>query len=215
MFGFVDRVTQRVQQAVSSVRRSATEIFGKGPAKKGFFDVQQSGFGDVIDTLDTIENAMDSGRVVRGYTEGAAEATVDRIRELVDPISRTGRLKNSFDYRQGDDESEVYSDVEYAESIDDGMDELVPPPVDALLEWMKNKPELSGYTGKRARRVAFAIQNSIRQRIYNTTGRSDLMDLPPTGERRYNYIDIAADEARYQMGIASENVAEILGGKRR
>ena len=140
-----------------------------------------------IAKIEGIYNVVSHGTSSRIILEELADAATNEMKRQVAPISRTGRLRDSFESHMATAaRSEVRSSVEYAESIAEGLG--VPSP-DRLVEWMKEKPEFQNLSGKKRKRVAFAIYYSIKKKHnQNKTGRSDVTALPPVGERRYDYI---------------------------
>lgn len=115
---------------------------------------------------------------------------VEIMKELLDRLRRSGDLDSSWKYRILTDSVEIYSEDWAAASIQSGFNQ--PPPKDEFLEWMNYKPEFSGMDTDEKSRAAFAIRRSMLANNPPGTG-STLRALPPTGERRYQYLREAGD----------------------
>ena len=111
------------------------------------------------------------------------------VQDSLEPISRSGRLRDSFSYEiNGLNTVIIGSNAPQAGSIASGI--VTTPSIQSLMEWMLTKPEFSGMDKKRMRSVAGGIQQSIMNK--NAPGKnSTLRRLNPTGQRAYNYFEVA------------------------
>ena len=204
----VGRVKQVFQQATTAAKTKFGSTITVTPGgKQGMASARvDPSTADAVAKLDAISTVMGSGRLPRTILESLADTARDTMKDKIDPISRTGRLRDSITSRVTTNfRSEVRSSAEYAQQIAEG-EQGVPPP-SALEKWMERKPEFASMDSKQRRRVSFAIFFSIKKdKNQNKTGRSDITNLPPTGERRYDFIKATLDE----MGPEIDSIGAVI-----
>lgn len=190
---FMARARARVSAIFRTAETAARTKFGSTLATRGSSrgamtaTVDKSTAG-AVGKLEGIARVMGSGMLPRVILSSLADTAAEHMKDRLDPVSRTGRLRDSINVNSPNDfRSEVRSSAEYANAINEGTTGVPPP--DKLEKWMERKPEFSQMSAKKRRRVSFAIHYSIKKNFnLNKTGRSDITNLPPTGERRYDYI---------------------------
>lgn len=188
--GLFNRIASKVRQTISSLEKSFRR--SSPPASsQNTFSASSSDIDKAASRLEALSRAMRPDEIPREINRELAREAKENIREALEPISRTGNAKRSIQERENPDGSfSVITDgsAPYLESIEDGDIDSGIPPVQNLLKWMKKKQEFASLSDNQRRRVAYAIQTSFRQkRNINKTGRSDVVNLPPRGERRYEF----------------------------
>ncbi|NJK77898.1 MAG: hypothetical protein HC944_02855 [Nanoarchaeota archaeon] len=138
-----------------------------------------------------------------------ADEGILELQRAVEPINRTGTLKGSFyKERVAPGIYVVKSHEVRAYSIKNGLNANVP--AQSLVEWMKTKQEFSDMDDKQKLRVAFAIKKSAATRKgRNSTGKSDVVRLSPTGDRAYDFAEVAFGNLQIR---ARETGVEITRG---
>jgi len=132
-------------------------------------------------------------RVARLGLRRLSERIVRAIRVALRPITRSGRLANSFGCDLRENWSDIYTTEPYGVSIlpDGKLDEGIPS-IEDLKAWARRKPELRDLDEKDFERTMYAIQRAIKtKRGLGKTGRSTLVALPPKGKRAYEYREVA------------------------
>jgi hypothetical protein len=151
-----------------------------------------------------VSKTFEDYRIFEGVADRVGEKAVELIKETLEPISRSGDTKDSFEYTYDpiSKELKIFSNAKSAYFLYEGFN--TPPNTDILMDWMKYKPEFDGLSEKESRRVAFAIRQHMKK------GRppgpaSDLGKLPPAGERKYEYLEIAMQKLEPELvNIISE-----------
>ena len=129
-------------------------------------------------------------KIVGPVKEEIGRQGVEAVQKALEPIKRTGKTAESFTYRISDNKIEVYSNAPQAETIQSGINKTTVP---GLMEWMQSKPEFSNLTDKEQKSVAFAIRNHMRAGRA-PGGKSTIGKLQPTGQRAYNYTEVAQQQ---------------------
>lgn len=186
--GIFSRIVNKVRQTVSNLRRRSRSA--PPPPTSNTFSAS-SNVDNAASKLEAIARAAEPDKAPREISRELAHEARREIQDLLDPISRSGNARRSIQVKENPDDSySVITDgtAPYLEAIEEGDVDSGVPPVQNLLEWMKYKNEFSGLPYNRRKKIAYAIQRSMRDnRTPNKTGRSDLVDLPPRGERRYEF----------------------------
>ncbi len=200
---FLSRAGARVLNLMRTATATAVSKFSSADtsAAKGPFaaTVKNQSIANAAGKLEGIANVMGSGQLPRVILESLADTAKDVMREKLEPISRTGRLRGSISSGVANNfRTEVRSSAEYADAINEGR--MGVPSAQKIEKWMERKAEFSGLSGKTRTRVAFAIMFSMKnKKNLNKTGRSDVTKLPPTGERKYDYVGETIDEMNAEM----------------
>ena len=200
---FFARAGARVLNVMRTATATAVSKFSHATAaaSPGPFTarVEDKSLANAAGKLEGIANVMGSGQLPRVILESLADTAKDVMKEKLEPISRTGRLRGSITSNVANNfRSEVRSSAEYADAINEGT--LGVPSAQKIEKWMERKAEFSGLSGKARTRVAFAIMYSMKnKKNENKTGRSDMTKLPPTGERKYDYVGETLDEMNQEI----------------
>jgi len=200
--------------ASSGVIRSLLGSVGIVSSPRGIVHLSQSGLEDAGGITGALLKVSLDGSMSRAVADELGRAAVTKLRQAVDPISRTGTLRDSFRSEKVGDSVIVYSTAAYAKAITNGPSMDSPPSAEDLMDWMATKPEFAGLDPKAARRVAFAIRTSIKTGAGSgRTGRSDIRRLSPGGERAYDFVAVALEQlAREIDTIGFEVIREVTGG---
>lgn len=125
----------------------------------------------------------------RELLEYMGEQALDAVRDALEPISRTGTLRDSFNYEvTGNNTVVIGSNAPQAGSIATGIATV--PSIENLMDWMLTKAEFSGLNEKERHNIAGGIQRNIASGK-SPGGKSTLRRLNPTGERAYDYFAVA------------------------
>ena len=199
---------RRVRDAVSRSSHPAEKPAGPG---SGAVHVSAEGIGHARGTATAIAEITRSGDVGAVVAAEAAQMVADQVRRALQPISRSGTLADSIEWRiEPDGNAIVYSTAPYAAAIlSPGAIESGSPSVEALMDWMNYKEEFSGLDANEKRRVAFAIRNAIIARRGPGAG-SDLGRLNPTGQRAYDYVNEALENVGPLLSDAGLAVTRLL-----
>lgn len=124
--------------------------------------------------------------------ESIGEMGVERFKEALEPIRRTGEVSDSFTYRivNGGRGVVIYSDHPAARSIQYGYS--TGGSIEALTDWMKQKAEFRNLSEKEQIRAAYFIIKKVKKG-FPPGATSDLRRLAPVGERRYDYLSVVGD----------------------
>jgi hypothetical protein len=204
-FSSIRAKAEAIGQRFGQIRKSIDKSLSRepSPAKSiNFsFDVRTSKAGEDIVTHMAIYFDQN---VRRELLQLIGQRGLEEIRESLRPITRTGGTADSFSYKiVGNDQLVISSNEPQAASIITGI--RGKPPTDALLSWMKNKPEFSGMEEKEQQGIAFAIQRSIAGN--KTPGRaSTISKLAPVGTRKYNYLEIVERQLSKEIEQALRSV---------
>ena len=117
----------------------------------------------------------------------------DVVRKTLDPIKRTGKVAKSFKYKIDSSNNSViiYSDSPAAAGIQSGIRHT--GHTDSLISWLRTKKEHRKKSDKELKKLAFFIRRKINRGDAPGPG-SDLRRLEPQGERKFDYITIAAKQ---------------------
>ena len=160
---FVSGVRAKFKNVYSSIVQEVGGFLGRDRwARRGIVRVEQVGLEDAVAEVGALLRITSDSSVSLAQIDVIAQRAIERLSEAVEPISRTGRLSRSFRSSMTSDGAEIYSTEGYARSLLEENAMAQPPPVEELLDWMSTKPDFSGLDPKAARRVAFAIRNSIK-----------------------------------------------------
>ena len=153
-----------------------------------------------------ISKTFEDPRIFDGIADEVGRRAIQYIKEALEPISRTGQTRDSFEYEYNpaSKELKIYSNQNSAYFLYEGFNQ--PPNTDILMDWMKHKPEFGDLSEKESRRVAFAIRQHMAK------GRppgpaSDLGRLPPAGQRKYEYLDIVMRRLDSEMNSILEQIS--------
>jgi len=200
-------------EASSGAIRSAVNKVAYIRSRKDVFRVSQTGLEDVVGITGAILKVTSDGTLSSAVADVIGDAAVRELREAVEPISRTGRLKDSFRHQHVGDGVIVFSDAPYARTILEEPSRDNPPSAEDLMDWMATKPEFAGLDPKAARRVAFAIRTSIATGVgAGRTGRSDIRRLSPSGQKAYDYVSVAAEQISSELVSMGFNVIREVTG---
>lgn len=211
-FDFLNRIASKVTSAISSAIHRAESTLSSDRKTDTDADMSSSvsGLQSVQGRLKGIADSFQDHIVPQIIVSEIARETRDTIRELLEPISRTGNLKRSMEWHElGSGMADVTTTSDYAEKIEEGDFDV--PEIDELLEWMTNKSEFSGKSFKERRRIAFAIQYSMeKKKNEGVSGNSTLRKISPTHNRKYPFVDIAVERMEPKIQSAGDVVANII-----
>lgn len=119
------------------------------------------------------------------------KAGVLMFQETLEPLERTGRLRDSFTYQVAPNSVTIYSDFNsspYGAVIENGYKKA--GSYQKILIWMGTVQDQDAFPIERKERmrVAYAIKVNIDNQIGPGEG-SDIGPLNPVGERRFKYMD--------------------------
>lgn len=176
----------------NSARQSWVNFFKsqhKQSSGKGFINVDMKLY-NAQGTIAAIQETFNINNVAAAIGDDIGRRGVELVQEALEPISRSGKTKDSFKYRYNPATStvEIYSDEESAYAIQHGFSES--GSIQSLMDWMQYKSEFSGLDSKAKKRVAFAIHNRI-ENDGRAGGKSTIWNLPPYGKRQYQYLEVA------------------------
>jgi len=209
-------VRAKFKRAYSASVKAARSIIGRlTPTTSGsIVTISQKGLEDASGVTGALFKISVDGSLSNAVVDAIGQSAVEKLKDAVDPITRTGTLRDSFRYENQGKEIVVYSTASYAKSITSASSMRKPPSAEELMDWMKTKAEFAGLDPKDARRVAFAIRNSIKTGTGSgRTGRSDIRRLSPSGERAYDYVSVAVEQLSKEIGLLGlDVVGEVVRG---
>lgn len=156
------------------------------PMDFGMFEVTVDA-SQAIAYMNTLKDAFNSSEIL----DEIGQQGVSIVKDLLEPLRRSGRTQDSWKYKINGQSVVIYSDNNAATYLATGFSKA--PSTNVLREWMNYKSEFSGLTEKEANRIAFAIRKSI---LNNSAPgpNSDIAKLQPVGERKFDYIKLATDQ---------------------
>ncbi len=120
------------------------------------------------------------------------------VRDIVEPIKRTGGFERSWKYKIGSDGDSVsiYSDHKAASSLQRGINYV--GSTQSLVAWLRTKKEHKGKSESELNRFAFNIKRKIDRGDSPGDG-STLKTLAPQGERRFDYLAEASNQISEEL----------------
>lgn len=198
---------ESVRQSVFRARQAVDKTLSRQPpASQGLnlsFDVQTATAAGSVAAKMTIYLDRE---IRRELLEQIGKDGVAAVHKALEPVTRTGKTADSFRYRIGSDGQSVviYSTLPQASRLAKGISGK--PSSDDILTWMQSKSEFSGMSDRERKRVSFAIQKSIAKKSAPGSN-STLKSLSPTGQRAFNYFEIA----QQQLLADIQNYTQQLG----
>jgi hypothetical protein len=147
---------------------------------------------NVVHSLDNLRNTISSNVLL----DEVGKIGLKIVQDLLEPLSRSGATRDSFSYSTGGNVVTISSQSDSAYYIGTGFADV--PSTTRLQSWMALKPEFAGLSDKESRRVAFAIQYTIKHKIASGAN-STISKLQPVGERKYDYIKLATEQLTKQV----------------
>lgn len=217
MFG-INRVVSAIKNQFNKAKNSAAQAVKSvlsgltSPSSVSFIKVSQKGVPEAAGTARGLVVIFTEGDFPGELAKAMAEETLGNIRSAVAPISRSGRLRDSFRVEpEGDSGYKITSDLPYAFSLlDENSMNAGQPSIGALMDWMQYKSEFNSLDYKEKRRAAFAIKGAIKNRTAGLSGRSDIRRLRPVGKRSYDYLSVALEQTIKQYESSDVNIKGIF-----
>lgn len=232
-----NRVAGSVRGALDRIKREAERAFfddipDDGPSRSGsapppppppsqqsvagqtpiYFYTTTTGFKSAASSATAGITIHLDQQVSAAMADIIGQTGVDRFREALAPLRRTGELEDSFTYRVSNDNQSIsiYSTHPAASSIQYGYE--TGGSIQSLLDWMEHKPEYSGLSERAQKQAAYFIIGKIKNH-HPPGGNSTLSMLSPMGERRYDYLTVVREALENDIEtLLDDYVDEINSG---
>lgn len=163
---------------------------------------------ELIDVLDRTLSYYSYQPVEFSFLDAIGRDAVNEIREKLEIIRASGDLIESFGYQIVEHREQgsvsITTDDPAAYALD--LNAFGKPPYTRIQEWMEFIPEFQALTPVEFRQAAFLITRKIRenpQQLPSGT-KSRLYDLPPLGDRAYEFIADVQDRMMERVNAAMD-----------